>query len=86
MQPARTSRFLVAWVIGLPPAERINASISLSPSRRAVRPENGTAGTPRGALIAFIYLIVAFIIHFQVIYRILQGLFQIHAHQPILAQ
>ncbi len=86
MQPARTSRFLVARVIGLPPEERMNASISLSSSRRAFRSGSGTAGTPRGTLIAFEYLIIAFKIHFQVIYRILQGRFQIHAHQPILAQ
>jgi hypothetical protein len=70
----------------LPPEERMNASISLNSSRRAFRSGSGTAGTPRGALIAFEYLILAFIIHFQVIDRILQGLFQIHAHQPILAQ
>ena len=86
MQPARTSRFFVARVIGLPPEERMNASSSLSSSRRAFRSGSGTAGTPRGALIAFEYLIIAFIIHFQISDRKLQGLFQIHARQPIFAQ
>jgi molybdopterin biosynthesis enzyme len=72
--------------MGLPPTERMNASTSLSSLPRPDLPGAGMAGRQRSALVAFEYLVVAFIAHSQVVNPKLQGVLEAHAREPVFAQ
>jgi hypothetical protein len=72
--------------MGLPPTEWMNVSISSTSLRRPVLRGAGIAGSPWSPLVAFINLVVAFIVQSQVVNRKLQGVLQAHAGEPVLAQ
>ena len=72
--------------MGLPPTEWMNVSISSTSLRRPVLRGAGIAGSPWSPLVAFINLVVAFIVQSQVVNRKLQGVLQAHAGEPVFAQ
>ena len=69
--------------MGLPPTERMNASTSWTSLRRPVLRGAGMAGRPWSPLVAFVNLVVAFIVQSQVVNRKLQGVLQAHAAEPV---